>query len=88
MVIAASFNPILLDSSFIFCSEGLYLGFAAHVASQFEGETHSALTADARRAPVSEAAELQFDICAEGRFSNLRIHVHFMHDLRHQLMLL
>jgi hypothetical protein len=47
-----------LDSSFIFCSEGLSLGLAVPVASLFEGEKHSAHTADARRVPVSDASQL------------------------------
>jgi hypothetical protein len=46
-VIAAFLIPNLMDSSFIFCSEGLSLGLAVPVASLFEGEKHSAHTADA-----------------------------------------
>ncbi len=33
------------------------MGLAAHAASQFGGEKHSAVTADARRVPVSEPAQ-------------------------------
>jgi hypothetical protein len=40
------------------CSEGLSLGLAVLVASLFEGEKHSAHTADARRVPVSDASQL------------------------------
>jgi hypothetical protein len=40
------------------CSEGLSLGLAVPVASLFEGEKHSAHTADARRVPVSDASRL------------------------------
>jgi hypothetical protein len=54
-VIAAAFIPNFVG--FVLCSEGLYTGLAAHAASQFEGEKRSALTADARRVPVSEAAQ-------------------------------
>ena len=50
--------PIGLDSSFILCSEDLSLALAIPVASLFEGEKHSAHTADARRVPVSDASQL------------------------------
>jgi hypothetical protein len=30
----------------------------------------------------------QFDTGAEGGFSNLRVHAHFRHELRHQVMLI
>ncbi len=57
-VFTAAFFLALGYSSFILCSEGLSLGLAVPVASLFEGEKHSAHTADARRVPVSDASQL------------------------------